>query len=127
MDIGEFENMLSDLADELPEYIFEGLNGGIVISEKEKQNTASKDGNLYIMGEYHNDCIMGRFIVIYYGSFEKLYVGCDKAVIREKAREVLRHEFEHHAEGLAGERGLMDKDEQWIREYLAAHADKNNE
>ena len=42
----------------------------------------------------------------------------DEEALTEQLREVLRHEFTHHIESLAGERGLEIKDEQQIRDYL---------
>ena len=42
----------------------------------------------------------------------------------EQLREVLRHEFTHHIESLAGGRGLEIKDEKQIRDYLNSKAKK---
>ena len=47
-----------------------------------------------------------------------MYSWMDEEALTEQLREVLRHEFTHHIESLAGERGLEIKDEQQIRDYL---------
>ena len=74
-----------------------------------------------IMGEYIRSNL-GRMIKIYYGSFERMYSWMDEEQLTEQLREVLRHEFTHHIESLAGERGLEIKDEQQIRDYMERHA-----
>ena len=42
----------------------------------------------------------------------------DREQLKVKLREVLRHEFRHHIENLAGERGLEIEDEKFINKYL---------
>jgi len=71
------------------------------------------------MGEYVRS-MAGRHIVIYYGSFEKVYNGYPIEIIEEKLRKTLYHEFIHHLESLAGERGLEIED----AENLAKYKDK---
>ena len=68
------------------------------------------------MGEYIVSQA-GRMIKIYYGSFERMYSWMDEEQLTEELREVLRHEFTHHIESLAGERGLEIKDEIQLQEY----------
>ena len=108
-------NILDMLAEELPQEFYRELNGGILLVPEEKRSPYGDD--LFIMGEY---CItsLGRMIKIYYGSFQRMYGWMDEGQLTEPLREVLRHEFTHHIESLAGERGLEIKDEEQIRAYL---------
>ena len=75
-------------------------------------------GEMYIMGEYCNDQ-MGRDINLYYGSFAALAEEEDwtRRNWEEELYETLAHEFTHHIEGLAGERGLEIKDEAFLDRY----------
>jgi hypothetical protein len=61
---------------------------------------------------------MGRYITIYYGSFSHVYGHLEKKALKEQLRETLKHEFTHHIESLAGERGLEIKDARYIADYL---------
>ena len=73
---------------------------------------------MYIMGEYCSDQ-MGRYINLYYGSFAVLAEEEDwtRRNWEEELYETLAHEFTHHIEGLAGERGLEIKDEAFLDRY----------
>ncbi|NLD19090.1 MAG: metallopeptidase family protein [Clostridiales bacterium] len=116
--IDEVQSILADLAAELPEEFFRELNGGILLLPETKMSPYAKANDLYILGEYQRGGSMGRLIKIYYGSFERLYGYMDKDKLTVELREVLRHEFTHHLESLAGERGLEIKDEQYMNKYL---------
>jgi len=114
--------MLDDIAEEIPKDFYIELNGGIVLLPHTKRHASSrKNGSLYILGEYHNDRKgyggMGRYIAIYYGSFIRLYAHLTPEQQKEELRKILIHEFTHHLESLAGERGLAIKDEQELEKY----------
>ena len=94
MTIDEFEDVMDQIAEELPEEFYRELNGGIHSSS------------------------MGRLIEIYYGSFCEVMKGRSREAWIEQMRETLYHEFTHHMESLAGEKMLEEKDEQQLREYL---------
>ena len=113
--LAEAGNILDMLAEELPQEFYRELNGGILLVPEEKQSPYGND--LYILGEYSINSL-GRMIKIYYGSFERMYGWMNEAQLTEQLREVLRHEFTHHIESLAGERGLEIKDEEQLRAYL---------
>lgn len=114
--LDEMEELLESIVEKFPQEIFKELNGGIILLPELKRN---KIGNgLFIMGEYHKGGSQGRFITIYYGSFEKVYGHLDKLSLKNKLTEVLKHEFTHHLESLAGERGLEIEDEKFIEDYL---------
>lgn len=98
--------VLDELADALPEGIFEGLNGGVALIEEDKK---SEDGR-YTLGTYYRDK-MGRYIEIYYGSFVGLYGEMDDELFRQRLKSTLNHELTHHIESLAGDRSLERWDE----------------
>ncbi|MBQ3378498.1 MAG: metallopeptidase family protein [Clostridia bacterium] len=120
MDRDVFERLLDEVACELPEEFYADLNGGIIISDEAPYHSQSVADDLYIMGEYRRS-EMGRQIVIFYGSFEKLYPNISEQRLKKELRQVLRHEFRHHLEGLAGQRDLEVEDEEEIADYLWRH------
>ena len=117
--IDRFEEILGELAEELPAEFYTGLNGGILIEDRHPLHPADRNGDLYIMGEYRNDPSTGRCIVLYYGSFRRVFRHLDEDELRTEMRKVLRHEFRHHVEGRAGVRDLEEWDAEQIRAYRA--------
>jgi hypothetical protein len=117
MEIAQFEEMLGGLAAELPDILFRDLNQGIVVLDREKLHPKSVGNELYIIGEYQRS-ILGSGIVIYYLSFMKVYGNLPEEGQKAELRRVLRHEFRHHWEFLAGERALEVEDEHEIARYL---------
>ena len=115
--IDEAHDMLNEIMDEIPEVFTKDLNGGVCLLPEYKLHPQRLGDDLYIMGEYHRNLSMGRYIVIYYGSFERIYSHLPHEKFRERLRKTLLHEFTHHLESLAGERGLEKKDEQDIAKY----------
>ena len=119
----EIGQMLDNIAAGIPEELFKELNGGIVLLPNTRMHPASsRRQGLYVLGEYHNDRTgyggLGRYIAIYYGSFVRAYEGLTATEMQEKLRETLLHEFTHHLESLAGERGLEIKDQKDIERYI---------
>ncbi|WP_283675033.1 metallopeptidase family protein [Butyricicoccus sp. Marseille-Q5471] len=119
--IDEFEDLLDEIAQEIPPVFFEELNGGILVDPGHPCHPESVDGNLYIMGEYRVHPAMGKYIVIYYGSFRMAYSELPLAELRGEMRRVLLHEFRHHVEGRAGLRDLEIFDAEQIAGYKAEH------
>jgi predicted Zn-dependent protease with MMP-like domain len=111
-DAGE---LLDAFAEELPAEFFNELNGGVVLSERKKRHPDVR--GVYILGEYHHEHVLGRYIIIYYGSLAAVCAGESDDYFAEELRKTLRHEFTHHVESLAGERGLERKDEERMRRY----------
>ena len=69
----EFSALLEALADELPDVFFEGLNGGVIVSDEAPTHPDSRDEEpLYTLGQYCCDQL-GRYIVLYYGSFSRVF------------------------------------------------------
>jgi Uncharacterized protein conserved in bacteria len=117
MTIDEMNEILNDLADELPEAFFRELSGGVVLVEEARYKSAVSDKDLTILGEYHRGGGMGRYITIYYGSMIRVYGSQPREVMVHHLRRVLRHEFRHHVESLAGNRDLEIEDEKFINEF----------
>ncbi|MCC5909633.1 MAG: metallopeptidase family protein, partial [Clostridiaceae bacterium] len=108
--IDEVHDMLDEIAEEIPKDFFKELNQGILLLPQHKIHPESRTGDkLYIKGEYHRS-ITGRQIKMYYGSFERLYQGISRTRLYQKLKDTLLHEFTHHLESLAGEKGLEIKD-----------------
>lgn len=124
--IGEVEEILTEIADTIPDEFFKHLNGGVLLLEEYKNHDPSlSDKNLppetfkdlWTLGTYNYN-VLGRSIHIYYGSFAKVYENASKQQIRNQLEETLLHEFTHHLESLAGERGLEIKDKIFMDNYL---------
>ncbi|MBM6664756.1 metallopeptidase family protein [Flavonifractor plautii] len=109
-------DLLDEMAEEFPEEFYQDLNGGISLLPEAVEDPAGED--LYIMGEYCND-MMGRYINLYYGSFAALaqQENWTEEDWEDELYTTLAHEFTHHVEGLAGERGLEIKDELELEQY----------
>lgn len=116
--IEETEEMLNEIAKEIPSELFRELNGGIVLLPEAKLHERHRRNDLYILGEYHSGKTMGRYIAIYYGSFKRIHGHLSKERYKEKLKKTLKHEFLHHVESLAGEKGLIIKDREFLRDYL---------
>ena len=112
----EVGDLLDEMAEQFPEEFYRELNGGISLLPETVEDPAGED--LYIMGEYCND-MMGRYINLYYGSFAALAQQEDwtEEDWEDELYTTLAHEFTHHVEGLAGERGLEIKDELELEQY----------
>ncbi len=116
--IDEMESILDEISAELPQDFYKDLNGGILLLPDTRMHEKSIGNDLYVMGEYHRDGAMGRYIAIYYGSFSKVYGYLPKEQLEEQLRKTLKHEFRHHLESMAGDKSLEIKDAQDIGQYL---------
>ena len=112
----EAGDLLDQMAEEFPEEFYRDLNGGISLLPQAVEDPAGEA--LYIMGEYCND-MMGRYINLYYGSFAALAEQEDwsEEDWEDELYTTLTHEFTHHVEGLAGERGLEIRDQLALEQY----------
>lgn len=125
IDIDEFQEILNQIFDEQPECCLDELNGGVCLLPQCKMSPQAVDNDLYIMGEFCRSHSMGRYINIYYGSFERLYGHLSREALTEKIREVLQHEIYHHIESLSGTHELEDEDERFMRRYFVSKAGRN--
>ena len=110
--------LLDEMAEEFPQEFYQDLNGGVCLLPEAKPDPDFPEGEMYILGEYCND-MMGRYINLYYGSFAALaeQEGWTEEDWEEELWETFAHEFTHHMEGLAGERGLERKDEAFMEQF----------
>ena len=102
--------LLDEMAEEFPPEFYDELNGGIALLPEAKEDPEGEHGELYIMGEYCND-MMGKYINLYYGSFAALAGQEDwtEEDWEDELYTTLAHEFTHHIEGRAGERGVPNQ------------------
>ena len=121
--VAEMERMLSGLLDELPQPLFDGLNGGVQLLEEEKPDPDLP--GIYILGECVQD-FLGNSILLYYGSFARLFAGESRLVIRQELRKTLRHEFRHHVEAMAGADDLDQEDARQIEAYRREEQARQN-
>jgi predicted Zn-dependent protease with MMP-like domain len=114
----EVREYLDEIAEELPEDFYKYLNGGVLLQESTQLSSHALHHDLFTLGTYTNaPAGLGRYITIYYGSFEKVCAGKSVKEQKEMLHEVLLHEFTHHFESLAGLKGLEVKDEQFLHNY----------
>lgn len=118
MELDEVEAMLEEILEGFPQELFQDLNGGILLLPESKRNSDPRLHQLYILGEYHSGGTMGRYIVLYFGSFQAVFGNADKKQLGIELERTLKHEFVHHLESLAGERGLEREDRQFILDFL---------
>ena len=119
MTFNEFADIVDDEMNLLPDYVYEELNGNVVVDERPYLHPARVDDDLYILGTYTVDPVLGRQIRIYYGSFIAVF-GHNPEALKTHIREALRHEFLHHLEsraGLHGKGSLEEEDLQRMIQY----------
>jgi len=118
LDYEQVQELLTDIADHVPGDIYNDLNGGILLSPNAKTHPDSMDGSLYTLGEYRFDPAgLGRYIVIYYGSFAAVHGGLPDRMLAKKLKEVLYHELTHHLEHMAGDKSLERQDKTDLERY----------
>ena len=118
IELEEFLEMVEELSGEIPPEFFEELNGGVRVLSECKINPQAINEDLFILGEYHHSSAMGSHIIIYYGSFMKIYGHLSSAEIKDRTRKTLRHEFRHHLERRSGIKDLEREDELFLKKYL---------
>lgn len=115
--IDEVNIILDEIAEELPAAIYKGLNKGIVLLPQFKIHPRSIGDSLFIMGEYQKD-ITGRGIVIYYGSFKKVFGDLKGEELKEELKNTFHHELVHHLESMAGDIDLELEDEKDMAHFI---------
>jgi hypothetical protein len=121
--IEEYKSIISGLLDELPEEFFRDLSGGVIVSEALVIPDYARGQDLYTMGQYQVYSGI-RQIVMFKGSFDRVYPYADAEEARALLRDILRHEFRHHVEFLGGIRNstsLEAEDERKKQAYLSQH------
>ena len=115
---------LEEIVQTFPEAFFQELDGGIQLEEQAMPDPEFPPGEMYIMGEYVHD-MLGRYIVLYYGSFAALLSDEDETVWKDEIFATVAHEFTHHMEETAGLHALDDKDAEFLRQALDELGDRN--
>ena len=118
-----FENIVSELLDELPEAFFKELSGGVLISDEALRPDYAVADDIFVFGEYRMSPL-GRQVVIFRGSYERVFPNAGEQFLRQDLRRVIRHEFRHHMEFLSGIKGrtsLVAEDEREKNDYLRRH------
>ena len=122
LSIDEVNDLLDTMAEEFPEALFDGLNGGVNLLEEAVPDTEFPAGEMYILGEYCQD-LLGNYINLYYGSFAALaeQENWDEAAWEDELYTTFSHELTHHMESRGGLHALDDRDAeelaQWRAEY----------
>ena len=80
---------------------------------------------MYVMGEFC-DNLLGRYILLYYGSFAALAEKEDwtEEDWRAELRQTLSHELTHHMETRGGLHALDDKDEAQMADWRAEYENR---
>lgn len=113
----EFEQIVYNIVDTLPQDFFRELDGGVIVREQRKVHPESIGEELKILGEYHRNRYLGRYVVIYYGSFMAAFGYLEREDLKKRVRKTVLHEFRHHLESLAGERDLEIEDAKALEAY----------
>ena len=124
-----YRAIVSELLDELPAEFFRELSGGVIVSDSFAIPDYARGEDIYLMGLYKVFAGV-RQIVLYKGSFDRVYPHADADEARRILRGILRHEFRHHLEFLGGVHGsasLEAEDELKKRAYLQSHLNQKTE
>jgi len=78
----QYNNIISELLDELPEEFFRELSGGVIVSEALVIPDYAQGNDLYTMGQYQIYSGI-RQIVLFYGSFNRAHPQAD--LLKQKA------------------------------------------
>lgn len=77
--INKMQSLLDKIIQEVPEPFFHELNGGISLLP----HAAAENDGLFTLGEYCED-ELGRYILIYYGSFKEVFFDAKEAEIEDE-------------------------------------------
>ena len=127
--VDAYRAIVSELLDELPAEFFRELSGGVIVSDSFEIPDYARGEDIYLMGLYKVFAGV-RQIVLYKGSFDRVYPHADADEARRILRGILRHEFRHHLEFLGGVHGsasLEAEDELKKRAYLQSHLNQKTE
>lgn len=113
----ECAEMLDEIADSMPYELYRELNGGMSLLPQIKVHPKALNNDLFILGEYKRNSL-GRYIVFYYGSLNRVYGNLPKEEYYKRLQKVLSHEVRHHNEFLAGVDDLVLYDNKQINDYL---------
>lgn len=116
--IDRVNDLLDEMAEEFPEALFDGLNGGVNLLEEALPDPDFPPGEMYILGEYCHD-LLGCYINLYYGSFAALAEkeDWDEDTWDDELYTTLSHELTHYMEDRGGLHALDDRDAEELQQY----------
>lgn len=116
--IDRVNDLLDEMAEEFPEALFDGLNGGVNLLEEAVPDPDFPPGEMYILGEYCHD-LLGCYINLYYGSFAALAEkeDWDEDTWADELYTTLSHELTHYMEERGGLHALDDRDAEELAQY----------
>lgn len=109
MDFDAFADLAGRIAAQIPPPLMEGLTGGIVVERRSRRRPDDPPG-VYLLGEYVVEEYLGPVILIYHGSFRRVFAGKPHQVWEEELRATILHEVRHHVEARAGVSDLDRED-----------------
>jgi predicted Zn-dependent protease with MMP-like domain len=116
MDYDEFQAIVAEMVDEIPEEFLRGLQG---VHALEQERPEEEYEDVWRLGEYLDpgaeDFLgagegLGRHVALYFGSFCRIAELDLEFDWVEEIWETLTHELRHHVESLAGDATLIDED-----------------
>ena len=116
MTFHEFQTLLGEMVDEIPDEFLAGLQGVHALPEERLEPDFHE---VYRMGEYLDPGPeaflgagkgLGRHVALYYGSFQKIAEGDPEFDWEAELWETLTHELRHHVESQAGDVSLIEDD-----------------
>ena len=113
----QYNSIISELLDELPDAFFRELSGDVIVSEALVIPDYAKGNDLYTLGQYQIYSGI-RQIVMFHGSFNSAHPNVGLFEAKDLLRGILRHEFRHHLEYLAGIHNSSSLEAQDKREKL---------
>ncbi len=116
--IDRVNDLLDEMAEEFPEALFDGLNGGVNLLEEAVPDPDFRPGEMYILGEYCHD-LLGCYINLYYGSFAALAEkeDWDEDTWADELYTTFSHELTHYMEERGGLHALDDRDAEELAQY----------
>lgn len=116
MTFHEFQTLLGEMVDEIPDEFLTGLQGVHALPEERLEPDFHE---VYRLGEYLDPGPeaflgagegLGRHVALYYGSFQKIAEGDPEFDWEAELWETLTHELRHHVESQAGDVSLIEDD-----------------
>lgn len=112
------KRLADEVAGEIPEEMLKHLHGGISMSDGSKLHKGSDPHKpLYILGEYCNSSSIGRHIILYGGSIDRVYGAFSDDALKKELERIIKHELTHHWESLSGTRDLEIYDAEMLEKY----------
>ncbi|MBE3599258.1 MAG: metallopeptidase family protein [Limnochordaceae bacterium] len=113
-----FRAIVARVLDRFPEEVLEQLEAGVLVVE-DRRRYPNDPPDVYVLGEYVEDPVLGRHVVLYYGSFRAILGSASPEEIEEEVVRTLAHELRHHLESRAGVEWLDEQDWRELQQLRA--------